>query len=315
MELFHKFQSKGFQFSLDLLAELSMKPVLSKKEVGVLSARAGLEYPDQVMAPLLSHGILVACPDGYCLSPDFIEVHLPISKLESDYLSFILELSQSAAFLDNDMRDELTTMLQPTTLNQNIQRYVPAHEEEEQPSADALRPLLKGVRERRMVGYTFRTENGETEECWGIPYQMEYDSYGLQWYVFLYDPNTQQMERHPFHAIHDIQLGDSPSHIRRDTIQKAMENRLAPQPITLTVSKERGALERCFLAFQHREFLETRQLGSDTYHLSFRYDCAEEEEILHRLLLLGPCVTLNGPPHLRRALLNMVTTALIHNYV
>ena len=58
MNLFHKYQSRVFQFSLELLALLEAQDSLTREEMEQLARRLGLSYADQVAAPLVRAGIL-----------------------------------------------------------------------------------------------------------------------------------------------------------------------------------------------------------------------------------------------------------------
>ena len=77
MNLFNKYQSRAFQFALALLAKLEGQSSLSGQELDGLARRMGLDYADQVAAPLMRAGILEKRDGRWRRSPECRPFALP----------------------------------------------------------------------------------------------------------------------------------------------------------------------------------------------------------------------------------------------
>lgn len=133
-----------------------------------------------------------------------------------------------------------------------------------------------------------------------------------QWHVLLYDHQQKSIQSHPIEDLFPLQVG-AVSTVSGQTLQQALTQSMAPEPVVLQVENQQSALERCFFAFQHSQLVETKQLGNQRFLLSFAYRTGTEDEILETLRYLGPHATLMKPAHLRVQLLQLVEQALEHD--
>ena len=311
MNLFNKYQSRAFQFALALLARLEGQGSLSRQELDSLARQMGLDYADQVAAPLVKAGILEKRDGRWYRSPECRPFALPPSRAELDYLQYILTLPQAELFLGPELRQQLSRAGGDGSALEAIQRYVPQGAPlPRDPGQEGVERLLQAIREGRLIRYRYRTRAVEAyQESVVRPWKLEYSAYDRRWWVILYHPQERRTIKARLDNLRDVELL-GPAEVSQEEIQKAMERLLEPEPVVLRVRKTKGALERCFLVFENQLFLETEQLSPDAFRLSFQFYRFDRGEILRRLLYLGPAVELLSPQSLREELLALVEQAL-----
>ena len=311
MKLFHKYQSRAFQFALTVLAQLETQDSLSRPDLDALARKLGLDYADQVIRPLVQAGILEQSDGRWHRSREVCPFALAPSQAELDYLQYILTLPQAELFLQPETRQRLSQAGGSCAALKAIQRCVPQGEPLLQfPGQEGIEHLLRAIREGRLVRYHYRTRDSETyQESVMYPWKLEYSAYDRRWWIILYHPQEQRTIKARLDNLRDVELLGRAG-ISQEEIQQAMERLLEPEPVVLQVRKTKGALERCFLVFENQLFLDTQQLSPDAFRLSFQFYRFDRGEILRRLLYLGPAVELLAPQSLRAELLELVEQAL-----
>lgn len=311
MNLFHKYQSRAFQFALFLLARLEEQKSLSQRDISDLAEKLRLDYADQVLQPLCQADILKRQGNQWIASDGFKPFALPPGCVEMDYLQYILSLPEAGMFLDPDTIEKLKHAGGNSSALRELQRIAPQGAPvPEQPGQEGIHLLLRAIRERRLIRYRYRTRDDHCyRESTVFPWKIEHSAYDHRWWIILYDPVTKRTIKAQLGNLKDIMLL-GPAGITDEEINQAMDRLFAPEPIELQVQHTRGALERCFLVFENQMFLETRQLSPEYYSLSFRYYRFDENEILRKLLYLGSAVRLLAPQSMREKLIDLIKQAL-----
>ncbi|SHI18762.1 WYL domain-containing protein [Sporobacter termitidis DSM 10068] len=67
--------------------------------------------------------------------------------------------------------------------------------------------------------------------------------------------------------------------------------------VTLEISKERNALERCMIQFAHFEKRTEYDAAANRYTCIIKYNIMDESELVIRVLSFGPTVRVLGPEH------------------
>lgn len=308
MKLFNKFQSRAFQFALDLLVELKQSDRLNRNDIQQMAMQYGLNYL-MVLKPLLGAGIVEQEGQYFQLAEAVQVPSMPISKVEEQYLQYILGLPVAQLFLDEETIEKIGDLEHSDNALRSIQCYRP-NGETTVPPKDTFRVLLKAMKENRLIKNTYRVRGEpEPKESIVLPWKLEYDAVDSRWWVILYHPEEKRMIKARLRSFQNIELLGTSS-VTSEEIEQAMERLLEPEAIVLRVKDTRGALERCFLAFESQLFEETRKLSEDLFELTFRYYKFDRSEILRRLLYLGSPVTLVRPSSLREELLGLVNQAL-----
>lgn len=308
MNLFHKYQGRTFQFALDVLASLKYKEILGRADLDELARKNGLDYAGQVLDPMVRANILRREGDGYRLDEEMHAFRFPAGDMERDYLAYILSFPEAELFLDDDLRATLAG--EPGDFFDPVHRIMPRKEGERPIDASKFRVLLAAIRGGRKIRYCYRTrESEELRESETVPWKLEYSAYDGRWWVILYDPEEKRTIKAVLGNLQNIRLA-GPAHVTDEMIEKAMEPLLAPEPVVLQVKDVNNVLERCFLVFENQLFEETEQIPGTGCRVAFRYYRFDEEEILRRLLYMGPDVTLVEPQSMREKLEQRLEQAL-----
>ncbi len=92
----------------------------------------------------------------------------------------------------------------------------------------------------------------------------------------------------------------------RDEILKLIkEEKYCKEPIVLELVDERGAMERCFMGLSSYE-RSTRSLGDNRYEVKVYYYTFNEDEVIRRILSLGPYVVVKSPVSVRNKIIDML---------
>lgn len=308
MNLFHEYQGRTFQFALDVLAGLECRETVGRAELDALARKNGLDYAGQVLEPMVRANLLAREGTGYRLGEDMRSFRFPAGEMERDYLAYILSLPEAELFLDEELRAALAG--EPGEFFAPVRRIVPRKEGERPLSAPQFRTLLTAIRDGRKIRYSYRTREREAlRESETVPWKLEYSAYDGRWWVILYDPEENRTIKAVLGNLQNIRLA-GPADVTDEMIEQAMEPLLAPEPVVLQMEDVNNVLERCFLVFENQLFQETEQIPGAGCRVAFRYYRFDEEEILRRLLYMGPDVTLVGPQSLREKLARRLEQAL-----
>lgn len=321
MILFHPLQNRAIQFSLALLAMLQYSPKVPYEDVRALAEDFYLDplYLESVIATLEKSGIVTLEKQGRtpthccrCQSSDgsFVLPRMPAGDLEKEYLRYILQLPEAELFLPSELRQQLRR--DEKTWLHEIQRIAPSQTSHARPvNGDTFRQILRGIREKRMICYQFRVKDSDQcREAQSVPWKLEYSAYDKRWWAILYDPEEKRTIKAVLANLQNVTLGKKHG-ISEAAIREAIDGLcLKDTPVQLRVENVRNALQRCFLLFENQEFIQTQKLSDNTYLLSFRYYRFDTEEILRKLMMLGPAVTLMQPGSLKQELRKRISAAL-----
>ena len=76
--------------------------------------------------------------------------------------------------------------------------------------------------------------------------------------------------------------------------------------VTIEITKERNAIERCMVHFAHFEKRTEYDESSDKYSCTIHYNVMDETEVLIRVLSFGPTIKVLGPEEFVREIKNRV---------
>lgn len=311
MKLLNKYQSRAFQFALELMSRLEQGRVLTSGEQNCLARERGLDYAGQVTEPLCEAELLKQEAGGLRLGENVRPPRLPMSRMEGEYLAYILDRPEADRFLRPETKEKLKASWGDPGFFAPIQQMEPEGESlPEYPGGEEFRILLEAIRRKCLIQYTFRSGGDDTlRRAEALPWKVEYSAYDRRWWVILYAPEEKRTIKARLSNLRDIRLSGA-AHIPEEEITEALDRLLEPEPVVLEVQKTRGALERCFLTFEDQMFDETCRVSEARVRLVFRYYRFDRGEILRRLLYLGPAVELKGPADLRRELKDLLDQAL-----
>lgn len=315
MILLHHLQNRFFQFSMALRSILSAGVCLSQQELVQLGQHYRLDPLElgDTLAALTKNGLLETIPAAgnrvfYRTSGQSV-ASMPAGVTEREYLQHILRLPEAGLFLDGQLRAMLLEegedpfsrirRLQPEPM-EGVAEICPQD----------FQTVLQAIREKRQICYRYRTKASDVyvnASC--VPWKLEHSVYDRRWWIILYDPEADRTIKAVLSNLCQVQLG-AQHNVTEEQILAALDKLKEPEPVRLLVEDKRNALERCFLSFENREVLESRDLGDQRYVLAFSYYRFDTEEILRKLLYLGPAVTLVGPESLKEMLRSRIMQAL-----
>ena len=315
MTLLQSLQNRGFQFSLALLSLLQAEYTLDRNTVLALGANYRLDIPEteKILSALNTSQLLeletgsgkwICRHSGNSARPD-----MPAQPHVLDYLQYILRLPEASLFLPADLREKLLADT-PDALLQ-LHRLIPENSTDTpRLCPEDFQTLLQAICQQREICYSYRTKDSQDyirTTC--VPWKLEHSVYDSRWWVILYDPTAGRTIKAVLSNLQDVHLGGKHG-ISEAQILEAMDALKDPEPVRLVVKDTKNALERCFLCFENREFIQTEALGEDLYSLAFTYYRFDTEEILRKLLYLGPAVTLAGPESLKNQLRSRILQGL-----
>lgn len=310
--LFHKYQSRQFQFVLGLMAAFAKAPELSVSRVNEIAVSCGLEYADQVLPALMKAGLVVHSRNGIRLAEGFVPVNPPMGSLEREYLQFLLAQKETELFLGTDTRSYLESEMGEAYSDSSVEYFCPV-ERMAIPglSASNLNDILQAIREKRYLYYSYCTSADPNLFVSGVcvPWKVEYDTYSHRWWLIHYNQKEDRMIKSILNHIRDIRLGER-ADVTADQILGALERLLAQDEMVLRIFPERNALERCAMVFERQMLRRIIREPDGNYLLTFRYYKFDESLILRRLLYLGSAVQLLEPKCMCVKLLELIRLAL-----
>lgn len=92
---------------------------------------------------------------------------------------------------------------------------------------------------------------------------------------------------------------------REEILKLIKEEKYCKEPIVLELVDERGAMERCFMGLSSYE-RSTRSLGDNRYEVKVYYYTFNEDEVIRKILSLGPFVVVKSPVSVRNKIIDML---------
>ncbi|MGN1019617.1 MAG: helix-turn-helix transcriptional regulator [Aristaeellaceae bacterium] len=151
-----------------------------------------------------------------------------------------------------------------------------------------FRTILTALREKRQLQLVFRDGRGNRHNTAVSPQYLEYSGKDDRFRLAAegFRPWIVNLSR-----IEDCRLLESAAFSTHQDFRHT-------RSLTLTLTDERGTLERVLLHFSHLE-KETRRLDDTHYQLTLHYDQNDETEMLIRILSFGAMVQVIAPESFR----------------
>jgi len=175
-----------------------------------------------------------------------------------------------------------------------------------------LRMLLKAIAEGKAVKYC-NTDRYGNEYCdkHALPIRLEYSLRDGRFRVSMYSLDENRSIMANIFNMTDIEIeGNRSLEINRESVIKLLhEQRYSKDPIILEVTDKKAAMERCFMSFSELERY-SRCIEKDKYELKLFYYTFEEEEIIRKILALGPYVKVISPEGIKEEIIRRIKLAL-----
>lgn len=162
---------------------------------------------------------------------------------------------------------------------------------------DNFRILLKAIMEEKPVKYCNKDKIGN-EYCGmrSFPIRFEYSLKDSRFRISMYSLDDNRPIMANIYTMFDIEIEeDRETGIDRKSIIKLIHReKYSKEPIVLEVVDKKAAMERCFMSFSEMKRL-SRCIEEDKYEMKLFYYTFEEEEIIRKILSLGPYVKVISP--------------------
>jgi hypothetical protein len=302
MEVFSEIYSTYYNAVERLLRSCSDGPLSAKDMQRILTENAFSESAYHILPKLRSGDwpLLKDTGSGYtssCALPG----EKPLTTLQLSWIKALLGDKRIRLFFDEKELSELnSTLADIPTLFYPEDFYIfdaagdgDCYESEEY--RQHFRVFLNAINNKGAVAVQYEGGKRNRVNSFFWPYRIEYSSKDDKFRVLCH-------RRHSFRKVHCIlNLGRVvTAHAARvdDTITAAMQ---AAVPVvrfcevTLEITKERNALDRCMLQFAHFEKRTEYDVSTDRYTCVIKYNIMDESELVIRVLSFGPTVRVLGP--------------------
>lgn len=306
MELFSELYNCYYQVVGEILKQAADHPI-TRQDMEDVSRLYGYEESALVIVPKLIQG------DWNFLEPVGDRYHskvkaafpAPLSTLQKSWLKAILQDKRVKLFFQEE---QLTVLLdyfkdqEPLFHMEDFHyfdQYADGDPYEDPGYQKHFQMALKGIREHRVLKFTYRSGKQNLTEHSCLPCRMEYSSKDDKFRLLsLYakKPGTWRLETINMARI--LSLSETDFCVQNPPdLNNYLRRSLSKEPIVLTITNERNALERTMLHFSSYEKRTEKLEGSNQYLCSIYYDQAVETELLIQILSFGPVVRVLGPEH------------------
>ncbi|KOA19211.1 RNA-splicing ligase RtcB [Clostridium homopropionicum DSM 5847] len=175
-----------------------------------------------------------------------------------------------------------------------------------------FRTLLKAIIEEKPIKYCNNDRLGNKYcDRHALPIRLEYSIKDGRFRVSLYSLDENRSIMANIFSMTDIEIKeDRKAEINRNEVIKLLhENRYSKDPIILEVTDKKAAMERCFMSFSELERY-SRCIEKDKYEMKLFYYTFEEDEIIRKILALGPYVKVVSPQGIKEEIITRIRRAL-----
>lgn len=223
------------------------------------------------------------------ITPIKNKTQMPLTTLQKRFIKTIAQDPRFQLFCDLDisMFPELTD-LEPLYTDQDFHLFDKIKNGD--PYTDSLyiknfKTILRSIKENKRIYLVFRSGKGNICTGFYTPQKLEYSEK---------DDKFRLICREKQCAIINIARIKSCQLKNQFSKQLLEEYSRLKRNVTIQITPERNAVERCLLHFAHFE-KETKQLDRNTYEMRLSYYQDDETEVLIRVLSFGPMIKVIEP--------------------
>ncbi|MCM1990243.1 WYL domain-containing protein [Oceanirhabdus seepicola] len=162
---------------------------------------------------------------------------------------------------------------------------------------DDFHTILEGIVQNKPIRYSNVDKWGRRyENKLSLPIRIEYSLKDDKFRISMYSLEENRPIMVNLHTIEKVELVHDmkPNIDKQEVLKLLKENKYAKEPIVIEVTDERGAMERCFMCFSGFE-RTSRFLGDNKYEIKLNYYTFEEDDVIRKLIALGPFVKVISP--------------------
>lgn len=174
--------------------------------------------------------------------------------------------------------------------------------------------LIDSIKRNKIIKYTSVDKMGnEYKDILALPIRIDYSlkdenirvsvySLAEQRNIMLLLSNVKEIE-----IVEDMQVDVN----RTDIIDNLKKKKYCKEPIVLEVTDIKGAMARCFMGFSSYE-RSTRSLGNNKYEVKIFYYTFNKDEMIRKILTLGPYVVVKSPENIRNDIIDILKNKILY---
>ena len=266
-----------------------------------------------------------------CILP----AQISLTTLQRAWLKALLDDRRICLFFDNDIVEKLRSSLssvEPLYRQEDFHFFDKAADSDDYGSPEyqrSFRLLLQAIHQKSALSVQY--EGGKGKVISGVfqPYKMEYSAKDDKFRAYCYRTAGSMTGSKRRRAIGDSTITDGDAISDRTTtaevtttsrrtsyilnvgriisigavntiILNAVNNqepvgKVRLRQVTIEITKERNALERCLVHFAHFEKRTEYDESTDKYICTIHYKAADESEVVIRILSFGPTIKVLKP--------------------
>lgn len=173
--------------------------------------------------------------------------------------------------------------------------------------------ILEGIINEKPIIYSNVDKNGnEYNNQLAIPIRIEYSLKDDKFRASLYSLEENRSIMVNLHTLKEVKIAHNfNSKVKReDVLKKLKEKKYSEVPITIELEDIRGAMERCFMSFSSFE-RNSRTISKNKYEIDIYYYTFEEDEVVRKIMSLGPYVKVKSPGRVREIVIDKIKKAFM----
>lgn len=249
---------------------------------------------------------------------DSIPLKVRFSKLEKSWLNGMIKEPVVQALLGEETLDKLEAALIEVTRGSNeVIEFTNKVKNDvdidlEKISKDFY-TILEGIIKEKVILYSNVDKNGnEYNNQLALPIRIEYSLKDDKFRASLYSLEEKRSIMVNLHTLKEVKIAQNVNlEIKREDVLKILkEKKYSEIPITIELEDIRGAMERCFMSFSSFE-RNSRNISENKYEIDIYYYTFEEDEVIRKIMSLGPYVKVKSPDRVRDIVIDKIKRALM----
>lgn len=173
--------------------------------------------------------------------------------------------------------------------------------------------ILNAIDKEKVLVYTNVDRNGnEHKDKLAIPLRIEYSLKDDKFRASMYSIEDKRAIMVNLHTLKEINITEKSFNLKReDIIKKLKEKKYCDEPVTIILKDKRGAMERGFMSFSSFE-RSSKLIENNTYEIDIYYYTFQENEVISKIISLGPYVTVKGPERIRQLVIEKIKKACLY---
>ena len=304
MELFSEIYSLYYRAMERVLRCANEHPLSSAEVQRILSEKTFSESAISMFPklqneswPLLRQG----AESGYnaaCTAPE----NTPLTTLQRAWIKSLLDDPRICLFFDGDTIENLRSSLadiEPLYRQEDFYFFDKATDRDDYESPEyqrSFRLILKAIHNKSALSVHYESNGGNRVTGIFWPYKLEYSAKDEKFRAHCHRKTGIRRIHYILNIgrIAAIETDAAAVPLSAYALQNTGSNTQFRE-VTIEITKERNALERCMVHFAHFEKRTEYDEATDKYTCTIRYNVMDENEVVIRVLSFGPTIRVLHP--------------------